>query len=382
MKQPAVGDGQKKVLFAFGTRPEAIKMAPVIAELSRYPQQFKTCVVVTAQHRQLLDQVLTLFEIRPDYDLGVMRNNQGVSDVVKRCLAGLEPVLAKECPDLVLVQGDATSAFAAALAAYYQRIPVGHIEAGLRTFDKYAPFPEELNRRFISAVADYHFAPTEWARDNLLREGVVRQRVYVTGNTVIDALLSMRQQAAVVSVPVLDSLSPDCRVLLVTLHRRESFGRPLLGICRAIRTVVRRHPDVVVVYPVHPNPNVSQPVRAALGRHKRVLLIPPLNYLEFIRVLECAYFVLTDSGGVTEEAPALGKPVLILRDKTERPEAITAGVARLAGTAPDGIVHEAERLLTSPALYRRMARAKSPFGDGRAAVRIRRILAKVITRHP
>ncbi len=362
-----------KVLFVFGTRPEAIKMAPVIKELKRFKGLFRTSVVVTAQHREILVPVLRIFGIKPDYDLGVMKENQSLTDVTVRVLRRLEPVLRKERPDLAMVQGDATSAFAAALAAYYQKIPVGHIEAGLRTQDKYAPFPEEVNRRFITTVADFHFAPTEWARKNLLQEGVDPHRVYVTGNTVIDALYWIRRKQKRPRQRESNRL-----VLLLTLHRRESFGKPLMAICRAILALIKRNPDIEVIYPVHPNPNVRLPVKALLGERERIHLVAPLDYPDFVRVLERCYLVLTDSGGVTEEAPALRKPVLILREKTERPEAVKAGVAKLVGIEPKTVVNETERLLRHPLAYRRMQGKGSPYGDGKAAQRIRRLLLKVL----
>ncbi len=367
-----------KVLFVFGTRPEAIKLAPLIRELQEQKPRFDVRVVVTAQHRQLLDQVLEIFSIHPDYDLGIMQENQPLSAVLVRALTGLEGILKKEMPDMVVVQGDATSAFAGALAAYYQKIPIAHVEAGLRTNDKYAPWPEEINRRFITALADYHFAPTRMAKDNLLREGVDRKRVYVTGNTVIDALLFIRRHGVKPPAPVLSRFHPRRRLLLLTLHRRESFGPVLAEICRGVALVVDNYPDVEVVYPVHLNPNVKNPVKRLLGGKERIYLVPPLMYSDFVALLSRAYLVLTDSGGVTEEAPALGKPVLILREKTERMEAVAAGVARLVGTRAEKIFKETGRLLNAPALYRRMAQGKSPFGDGRAARRITKILMRVL----
>ncbi|MEO0019084.1 MAG: UDP-N-acetylglucosamine 2-epimerase (non-hydrolyzing) [candidate division WOR-3 bacterium] len=368
----------KKILVAFGTRPEAIKLAPVIKELRRYPKRFKVVVLVTAQHRQMLDTVLELFALEPDYDLGIMMTNQSLGDVVVRILQRIEPVLKKERPDLVLVQGDATSAFACALAAYYQKIPIGHIEAGLRTQDKYQPFPEEVNRRFITALADLHFAPTGWARMNLIEEGVDRRRIFVTGNTVIDALKEIVRRQGPGRVPVLNTINPNNRLLLVTIHRRENFGRPLTGICQALRQIVRLHPDVEIVFPVHLNPMVRGTVRTILSNHKRIHLIPPLDYLNFIQVLKSSYLVLTDSGGIQEEAPVLGKPVLVLRNRTERPEAIEAGTAKLLGTEPARIIRETSILLKSKRCYQKMARAKSPFGDGRAAKRIREILTRFL----
>lgn len=367
-----------KVLFVFGTRPEAIKMAPVIIELNRFRNRFKSVVAVTAQHRQLLDRVLEIFGIRPDYDLGIMRENQSLTDVTVRVLRRLEPVLKKETPNLVMVQGDATSAFAAALAAYYQQILIGHIEAGLRTFDKYIPFPEEANRRFITTVADFHFAPTRWARQNLLREGVDPRRVYVTGNTVIDTLFWIKEKQFKELRVEVTRCSGKRKVLLFTLHRRESFGKPLRGICQAILALIERNPDVEVVYPVHPNPNVRLPVKAVFRGRPRIHLVPPLDYPELVQVLERAYLVLTDSGGITEEAPALGKPVLILRTKTERPEAVAAGVAKLVGVEPAKIVTETEKLLYSKSSYRRMQRKRSIYGDGKASQRIRKVLMAML----
>ncbi|MGQ9678238.1 MAG: non-hydrolyzing UDP-N-acetylglucosamine 2-epimerase [bacterium] len=362
----------------FGTRPEAIKMAPVIMELNRFRNRFKSVVAVTAQHRQMLDRVLEIFGIRPDYDLGIMRENQSLTDVTVRVLRRLEPVLKKENPDLVMVQGDATSAFAAALAAYYRQILIGHIEAGLRTFDKYTPFPEEVNRRFITTIADFHFAPTRWARQNLLREGIDPRRVYLTGNTVIDALFWVRRKEFKKLRDEVKERSVKRKVLLLTLHRRESFGKPLQGICQAILSLIERNPDVEVVYPVHPNPNVWLPVKSTLGGRERIHLVSPLDYPELVQLLGRAYLVLTDSGGITEEAPALGKPVLILRAKTERPEAIAAGVARLVGFQPEKIVSETEKLLYSKDSYRRMQKGRSPYGDGKAAKRIRKVLMEIL----
>lgn len=363
----------RKVLFAFGTRPEAIKLAPVINELRRYPEKFNVRVVVTAQHREMLDQALSLFQIKPDYDLGIMREGQSLSDTLVNSLRRLEPVIKKEQPDVVLVQGDATSAFAGALAAYYHKIPVAHIEAGLRTLDKFAPFPEEVNRRFITVIADWHFAPTLKAKENLLKEGVPESRIYVTGNTVIDALLWIRSRGKTPK-----PIANHRRLILVTLHRRESFGKPLKRICRALVALIKRNPELTIVYPVHPNPNVRQPVKKLLGGRKNIRLIPPLDYRQFVQLLEQAYLVLTDSGGIQEEAPSLGKPVLVLREKTERPEILAAGCARLVGTDPARIITATEKLLCSERDYQKMARAPNPYGDGKAAIRIRQILAQLL----
>ncbi|HTW90713.1 MAG TPA: UDP-N-acetylglucosamine 2-epimerase (non-hydrolyzing) [bacterium] len=357
-------------MSCFGTRPEAIKLAPVIRELARRPQDFQPVVVVTAQHRHMLDQVLRVFDIQPDFDLDVMRPGQSLTDVTVGVLCGFERVLRRVRPDMMIVQGDTTSALAASLAAFYQRVPVGHVEAGLRTNDKYSPYPEEMSRRLISSLADLHFAPTRSARENLVREGVRPGRIRVTGNTVVDALKAIRRNKMKCCVSSLDGVSPEQRVILVTAHRRESFGPGFQRICRALQMLVKRNADVEVVYPVHLNPNVRKPARALLGGVPRIHLIEPLDYLAFVRLMERAYLILTDSGGVQEEAPALGKPVLVMRDVTERPEAVEAGTARLVGTDPRAIVTAAERLLCSATAYRRMARARNPFGDGRASTRI------------
>lgn len=370
---------KRRVMFCFGTRPEAIKLAPVIQELTRHPREFEPVVLVTAQHRHMLDQVLRVFEINPDYDLNLMRPGQSLADVTVAVLRGVERLLRRVRPDMVIAQGDTTSALAAALAAFYQRIPVGHVEAGLRTNNKYSPYPEEMNRRLISSLADLHFAPTRAARENLVREGVPRGRIHVTGNTVVDALKATLQSKAKWYVPGLDRVAPEQRVILVTAHRRESFGPGFERICRALRTLVERHPDVVVVYPVHLNPNVRKPVRAILSGVPRVHLIEPLEYLPFVRLMERAYLILTDSGGIQEEAPTLGKPVLVMRNVTERPEAVVAGTAKLVGTDAEAIVSAAKRLLRSGAAYRRMARARNPFGDGRASIRIVAALRRFLT---
>ena len=357
-------------MFCFGTRPEAIKLAPVIRELTRHPGEFEPVVLVTAQHRHMLDQVLSVFHIQPDYDLNLMRPGQTLADLTAGVLRGVERVLRRVRPDMVMVQGDTTSALAAALAAFYERIPVGHVEAGLRTNDKYSPYPEEMNRRLVSSLADLHFAPTRCAKENLLREGVSRGLIHVTGNTVVDALKTMRRSKAVWYVPALDKVAPGQRVILVTAHRRESFGPGFERICRALRMIVERNPEVDIVYPVHLNPNVRKPARAILGGVPRIHLIEPLDHLSFVRLMERAYIILTDSGGIQEEAPALGKPVLVMRDVTERPEAVEVGTAKLVGTNAEAIVSATERLLRSAIAYRKMSRARSPFGDGRAAPRV------------
>jgi UDP-N-acetylglucosamine 2-epimerase (non-hydrolysing) len=364
----------------FGTRPEAIKLAPVVHELARHPRTFDVKVVVTAQHRSMLDQVLEIFDIKPDVDLDIMRPGQSLTDVSIHALSGIERVLVELRPDVVLVQGDTTTAFVGALAAYYQRIAVGHVEAGLRTKDKFAPYPEEMNRRLVGSLTDIHFAPTRRASENLRSEGVPAKAIHVTGNTVIDALLWALASPKKWHIPLLDRLDDSRRIVLVTAHRRESFGPGFKRICRALAAVAHRNADVEVVYPVHLNPNVRTPVNAILGGRARIHLIEPLEYLPFAHLMERSYLILSDSGGIQEEAPALGKPVLVLRDKTERPEAIEAGTARLVGTDVEKIISLTERLLRSPAAYRRMAHAANPFGDGRASRRIARVLSRLTFR--
>ncbi len=360
-----------KVLTVFGTRPEAIKMAPLIKELQRHPDRVLCRVAVTAQHREMLDQVLQLFQIAPDHDLDIMRPGQSLFDITRRALDGLEQVMARERPDLVLVHGDTTTTFVAALAAFYLQIPVGHVEAGLRTGDKYSPFPEEINRHLTAVVADLHFAPTATARDNLLREGVVPERIFVTGNTVIDALLATVDNDYQFSDPALADIDYRCRrVLLVTTHRRENLGEPMREIYLALRDIVTRYPDVEIVFPVHKNPAVRQVVQEVLGELPRIHLIEPLSYQPFVNLMNRCYLVLTDSGGLQEEAPALGKPVLVLRNTTERPEAIRAGTVRLVGTTREAVFNETRRLLEDAAHYRQMAEAVNPYGDGRASRRI------------
>lgn len=362
------------MLSVFGTRPEAIKMAPVVMRLAGTPG-IASRVCVTAQQRQMLDQVLEAFGIAPDHDLGLMRQGQSLTDILTGVLRGLEPVLEAESPDLVLVHGDTSTTLGASLAAYYRRIPVGHVEAGLRTGNIYAPWPEEVNRRLTAGIAAHHFAPTEKARQNLLREGVDDARIVVTGNTVIDALLAMvaRLDADAALRARLDAqfafLDPSKRLVLVTGHRRESFGEGFENICRALADIAARG-DVEVAYPVHLNPNVQEPVRRVLGAAPRVHLLDPLDYVPFIHLMRRAHIVLTDSGGIQEEAPSLGKPVLVMRETTERPEAVEAGTVRLVGTDRERIVAEASRLLDSPEAYETMSRAHNPYGDGRAAERI------------
>ncbi len=365
----------RKVSFVFGTRPEAIKLCPVILAM-RSRQDMVPHVCVTAQHRQMLDQVLEVFGVQPDVDLGLMQPNQTLASLTARAIAALDGYFAEHTPDLVLVQGDTTTVLAASLAAFYRRIPVGHVEAGLRTGNKFSPFPEEINRVLTSHVADYHYAPTPMARQNLLREGVEAGRILVTGNTVIDALHYAvgRIKASRPDVPGVPRellAGGDQRpMVLITGHRRENFGQGFESICQAIAELARRFPQAVFVYPVHLNPNVREPVFRLLAGLDNVLLIEPLNYLPFVAMMERATVVLTDSGGVQEEAPSLGKPVLVMRDTTERPEAVEAGTVKLCGTDPKAIVEGVTTLLSDPAAYAAMAAAVNPYGDGKATGRI------------
>jgi UDP-N-acetylglucosamine 2-epimerase (non-hydrolysing) len=371
-----------RVLTVLGTRPEAVKVAPIIQELARRGRRVESRICVTAQHRDMLDQVLRLFDIQPDYDLDVMASNQTPTQVAAAVLAKLEPILQRERPDWVLVQGDTTTVAAASLAAFYARAQVGHVEAGLRSHDKWQPFPEEINRRVAGVIADRHFAPTSRSRDNLLREDVPAERIVVTGNTAIDALhwvvrqpLSPAVRAQLVEWGVWDDpeSAPDGapRTILVTAHRRENFGQPLRNVCLALRDLVEAGGGGLrVIYPVHRNPNVWEPVHDLLGDVPNVLLTPPLDYLPLISLMQRATLVLTDSGGIQEEAPGLGKPVLVLREVTERPEGVEAGTVALVGTDRERIVESAWRLLTDRSAYDQMARAVNPYGDGRAAARI------------
>jgi UDP-N-acetylglucosamine 2-epimerase (non-hydrolysing) len=366
---------RRKVLFILGTRPEAIKLAPVIREFTRRGDSFESRVCVTAQHREMLDQVLDLFEIRPEHDLNLMREDQTLSHITSAAFHGLDEVMLKENPDWVLIQGDTTTVLVASLVAYYHRIRIGHVEAGLRTYHKYQPFPEEINRRIASVVADVHFAPTKEAAQNLLREGISSRDVHVTGNPVIDALHFVAEKPYDRTSGPLAALPGGKRWVLVTAHRRENFGPPLERICSALKILAERFQEEIhLVYPVHPNPNVDRPVRKCLGQVPNITLLRPLDYLPMIQLMKRCDLVLTDSGGLQEEAPGLGKPVLVLREVTERPEGIAAGTVRLVGTDTDRIVSEAGLLLTNPAEYERMSKAINPYGDGRAAVRIADIL--------
>jgi UDP-N-acetylglucosamine 2-epimerase (non-hydrolysing) len=359
--------GKKKILCVVGTRPEAIKMAPVIQRLRVVPG-FEVRVLATAQHREMLDQVLSLFGIAPDADLDIMRPAQSLPELTARLISGLDRVLQQEQPDAVLAQGDTTTVMTVALACYYHRVPFGHVEAGLRTHNRYNPFPEEMNRVVAGHLATWHFAPTERARTCLLKEGIPAEAIRVTGNTVIDALLQVAEGATPADIGV--DILEDKRLILMTAHRRENFGAPFEQICRAVRRIADENPDVRVLYPVHPNPNIHAPAHALLGAHPRVRLCAPLDYRPFVAAMKRSYLILTDSGGVQEEAPALGKPVLVLRNETERPEAIEMGVAKLVGVDTDRIVASARELLTSEEAYQRMAKGVSPYGDGHASQRI------------
>lgn len=375
----------KTVMLVFGTRPEAIKMAPLVKAFEKHPQDFTTLVCVTGQHREMLDQVLRLFDIVPDYDLNIMKQGQDLYDVTARVLVGMRDVLKQAKPDVVLVHGDTTTSTAAALAAFYQQIPVGHVEAGLRTHDIYSPWPEEMNRQITGRIATYHFAPTPLAQENLLKENIPPQHITVTGNTVIDALYAVVekiQQDQNLSGELTERLQTagydplrigqGRRLVLITGHRRENFGEGFRNICRAIKTLSEKYPEVDFVYPMHLNPNVRRPIAEVFGQQHgaNLFFIEPLEYLEFVFLMEKSTLVLTDSGGIQEEAPGLGKPVLVMRDTTERPEALAAGTVRLVGTDYDRITGEVSRLLDDKTYYESMSRAVNPYGDGLACGRI------------
>lgn len=373
--------GKRRILTVFGTRPEAIKMAPLVTALSNN-NSFESKVCVTAQHRQMLDQVLDLFKIIPDYDLNIMSPNQSLSKVTSRILEELEPVIADFKPYYILVHGDTATTFAATLAAYYARVPVCHVEAGLRTGDVYSPWPEEGNRKLTGSLAKYHFAPTDISKQNLLAENVSDDDILVTGNTVIDALLEVQKtlKSDLTLSTKLDEkfsfLDEDKKLILVTGHRRESFGGGFERICEALREISLNHEDVQIVYPVHLNPNVQEPVGRLLGDLKNIHLIDPLDYLPFVYLMEKSYVILTDSGGIQEEAPSLGKPVLVMRDTTERPEAVEAGTVKLVGSNVDLIVSEVNELLSNEKAYAKMSMAHNPYGDGQAVARIVEFLAQ------
>jgi UDP-N-acetylglucosamine 2-epimerase (non-hydrolysing) len=369
-----------KVLVVFGTRPEAIKMAPVCRSLLKRPDDFKTVVVLTAQHRTMLDQVMKLFKIKSDYDLNLMMQNQTLEYVVAQVIEKVTPIFKEEKPDIVLVHGDTVTTFAAALAAFYQKIPVGHVEAGLRSFDMHNPFPEESSRVLTDHLCSIHFAPTHQAKENLLKENIGREKIFVTGNTVTDALFIATKEPHQWSDPTLKQLfdpheqteatQPAARMILVTAHRRENHGEPLENVFRALRRIVDNNPGVYIVYPVHLNPNVQKSAKEVLGNHPKIHLIPPIDYLDLVNLLEKAYIVVTDSGGIQEEAPALGKPVMVLRKVTERPEAVAAGTAKVIGVEEKGVYDDVQELLTNQRVYERMANAVNPYGDGKATLRI------------
>ncbi|MFH0065737.1 non-hydrolyzing UDP-N-acetylglucosamine 2-epimerase [Peribacillus sp. NPDC056705] len=355
-----------KVMTIFGTRPEAVKMAPLVLEFQKHPEYFKPVVAVTAQHRQMLDQVLELFSIQPDYDLDIMKERQTLADITTRALNGLDSVMKEAKPDIVLVHGDTTTTFVASLAAFYNQIVIGHVEAGLRTWNKYSPYPEEMNRQLTGTMADLHFAPTSKAEENLLNENK-KDNIFVTGNTATDALKTTVRSTY--SHPVLNGLGED-RLILLTAHRRENLGEPMSNIFRAVKRIIAEHDDVQVVYPVHLNPLVQELANEILGDDPRVHLIEPLDVLDFHNFASRAYLILTDSGGIQEEAPSLGVPVLVLRDTTERPEGIAAGTLRLAGTDEKNIYNLAHELLTDQEMHEKMSKASNPYGDGNASVRI------------
>ncbi len=385
---------KKTILLVFGTRPEAIKMAPLVKKLQSELNLFKTVVCVTAQHRQMLDQVLHIFDIKPDYDLNIMQANQDLYDVTSRVLVGMRDVLKEVQPDVVLVHGDTTTSTAAALAAFYQQIPVGHVEAGLRTHNIYSPWPEEMNRQLTGRITTYHFAPTPLAKDNLLKENVPDEKIIVTGNTVIDALYMVvdkikkdkclqQELKEVLKKAGYDTARLDSsrRLVLITGHRRENFGDGFISMCTAIRDLANKYPEVDFVYPMHLNPNVRRPIHEVFGedltQHTNLFFIEPLEYLSFVYLMEKSTIVLTDSGGIQEEAPGLGKPVLVMRDTTERPEALESGTVHLVGTNYDKIVEEVSTLLDDAKAYQRMSQAVNPYGDGMTCKRISEYLAKI-----
>ena len=377
----------KRIMLVFGTRPEAIKMAPLVKEFQKYPDKFQTIVCVTGQHREMLDQVLHIFDIHPDYDLNIMKQGQDLYDVTARVLTGMRDVLKEAQPDVVLVHGDTTTSTAAALAAFYQQIPVGHVEAGLRTHNIYSPWPEEMNRQITGRIATYHFSPTPLSQQNLLKEGVNKEQIVVTGNTVIDALYMVvdkikqdkeldaeLEKVLQQSGYDVNRLSHGKRMVLITGHRRENFGEGFLSMCKAIQALTKKYPDVDFVYPMHLNPNVRKPIHQVFGEDLanlgNMFFIEPLEYLSFVYLMEKSFLVLTDSGGIQEEAPGLGKPVLVMRDTTERPEALDAGTVKLVGTDYDRIVTEVSALLEDREYYNQMSKAVNPYGDGKACERI------------
>lgn len=375
----------KKIMLVFGTRPEAIKMAPLVKKFQKYPEQFQTIICVTGQHREMLDQVLQIFDIKPDYDLNIMKQGQDLYDITARVLTGMREVLKEVQPDVVLVHGDTTTSTATALATFYQQIAVGHVEAGLRTHNIYSPWPEEINRQITGRIATYHFAPTSLSRQNLLLEGIQEKAITVTGNTVIDALYmvveKIKKDTALSSQLKLslqnsgydvERLKDNRRLVLITGHRRENFGEGFIHMCNAIKTLTEKYPQIDFVYPMHLNPNVRKPIHDIFGSEQlsNMFFIEPLEYLSFVYLMEKSTVVLTDSGGIQEEAPGLGKPVLVMRDTTERPEAVDAGTVKLVGTDYEKIIYEVSRLLDDPTYYNQMSKAVNPYGDGKACERI------------
>ena len=357
-----------KVMTVFGTRPEAIKMAPLVLELQKQSQRFEEITTVSAQHREMLDQVLDIFHIKPDYDLNIMHARQTLTDITSNVLINLDKILKEAKPDIVLVHGDTTTTFAASVAAFYNQIPIGHVEAGLRTWEKYSPYPEEMNRQMTDAMTDLYFAPTNQSKANLLKENHKEDNIYITGNTAIDALKQTVDKEY--HHDILDKVSPDNKLILLTMHRRENQGEPMRRVFKVIREVVESREDVEVIYPVHLSPAVQEAAKEILGNTERIHLISPLDVVDFHNLAARSYFIMTDSGGVQEEAPSLGKPVLVLRDKTERPEGVEAGTLKLVGTESEKVKKEMEELLDNDAEYQRMAQAKNPYGDGKASERI------------
>jgi UDP-N-acetylglucosamine 2-epimerase (non-hydrolysing) len=366
----------KKILVVFGTRPEAIKMAPLIIELKKH-ETVDLRICVTAQHREMLDQVLNLFQIQPDIDLNLMKPNQTLADITSSVLTQMDNILKKEKPDIVLIQGDTTTVMATAMAAFYNNIHIGHVEAGLRSFNIKSPFPEEFNRRVVSLVTKYHFAPTERAKNILLSEGINKESIFFTGNTVIDSLFYiLKKPIPTYVIELTKNIPKNSKIILVTAHRRENFGEKFISICKGIKKIVERNQDIYVIFPVHYNPNVREPVFKILSNTERIILIDPVEYDILVHLMNLSYLILTDSGGIQEEAPSLGKPVLVLRTETERPEGIEAGVAKLVGPYEDKIVEETEKLIYNIDDYNKMAQATNPYGDGNASKRIVEILLK------
>ena len=360
-----------KVLIVFGTRPETIKVAPIIKELKRFPDKFICQTCITGQHRQMVEPLLNIFNIKPDFDLDIMRSNQTLEYITTNVVNKVSELVKLENPDYLMVQGDTTTAMAASLAAFYNRIKIAHIEAGLRTWNKYEPYPEEINRKIIDSLSDLCFAHTEQAKNNLIKEGIESDKIKVTGNTVIDALLDVANKSLPMESTILERLPHNnIKVILVTAHRRENFGQPIINICKAIKEIAKQRDDVYFIYPVHLNPNIQKPVYSHLGNIKNILLTAPLEYVEFVHLMKRSYIIMTDSGGLQEESPSLGKPVLVLRDVTERPEAVETGAIEVVGTDTQHIVNRFNTLIDDKGLYKQMSEAENPYGDGKASYRI------------